>query len=130
MNKGKHNIVDLSIPIEAKNQGEYYHRMVLVNFKEDVTDEILSNFVYGIQMLAEKTEKLERFSHSHLLSLQNENVLSRHVPDVNIPDFMSSWSFLTIEDLEDFISSDIHKQIAQLYFRPAVKTRTVFNFYL
>ena len=102
-------------------------RRVLVTFKKDVPEEVISNFYDGLHQLASKAEGLIDFKIYEFKPLEDESGLSKHVANVYFPDIMTLWKFESEQYLNKFITSPYHLDIAREKFKPAVDMRVVFN---
>jgi hypothetical protein len=109
------------------NKKTYIERRVLVCFKRDISEDLISQYFDGIEELRMATPDLVKFELCNFEKFECETALNTTVSNVIYPDVMTLWRFATNQALEAFISSDIHHRIAQQKFKPAVERRIVFN---
>lgn len=113
--------------VEMGNLRSVLERRVLVEFKADITQYQREKFFDGLRMLAARWQEqvsMRLFEHTEVVGEQSLNEI---VTNVNRADVMSVWSFTSQETLSQFLEDPVHSQIAQEYFKPVVKHRTIIN---
>ena len=109
------------------NENSPVERRVLVCFKKNISQDVIENFLAGINELKSATPGLIHFDLEEFLPVRSEAGLNAAVANVTFPDLMTVWTFKNQEALENFLESEHHLNVAKEKFKPAVEHRVVFN---
>lgn len=102
-------------------------RVVMVEFNPGVSAEDVGQFKAWLTELAGHTSGLVNMECGAHFHIEAEGGLSPNAPSVTFGHFVSIWTFVDRQALENFVLEPFHHQMAGKHFRQLVAHRYVTN---